>query len=95
MVQTRQITEPEKAAVLERQGMRCFIDDHPIESTDDVEFDHVHAFSEGGATAIDNIAAVCKRHTERSGISRSTSIGTGLRSGGFSKALGSSVSMIS
>lgn len=62
MTKARQISEAEKAAVIERQGMRCFIDDHPIDSADDVEFDHIHAFSEGGATSIDNIAAVCKRH---------------------------------
>src|SRR6266508_1991283 len=62
MTETRQISEAQKKAVLERQGMRCFIDDHPIESPDDVEFDHIHAFSEGGETAVENIAAVCKRH---------------------------------
>jgi HNH endonuclease/ParB-like nuclease domain len=62
VTQARQISDAEKAAVLERQGMRCFIDDHPIESEDEVEFDHIHAFSEGGATTTDNIAVVCKRH---------------------------------
>lgn len=60
--QTRQITEAEKRAVLERQGLRCFIDNHPIESEADVEYDHIQAFSEDGKTDIDNIAIVCKRH---------------------------------
>lgn len=48
--------------MLERQGLRCFIDDHPIESEDDVEYDHIDSYSEGGRTAIDNIAIVCRRH---------------------------------
>jgi hypothetical protein len=60
--QRRQLTDAEKAAVLERQGMRCFIDDHPIETEADVEFDHIHPFSEGGTSAVDNIAVVCKKH---------------------------------
>jgi hypothetical protein len=58
----RQISEAEKSAVLERQGLRCFIDNHPIESADDVEFDHVYPYSEGGRSAPDNIAVVCKKH---------------------------------
>jgi hypothetical protein len=62
VTQARQISDAEKAAVLERQGLRCFIDNHPIESEDDVEFDHVQPFSEDGPTAIANIAVVCKRH---------------------------------
>jgi hypothetical protein len=62
MADARQITESEKQTVLERQGMRCFIDNHPIESEEDVEFDHIHPYSEAGRTAIENIAVVCKRH---------------------------------
>jgi hypothetical protein len=62
VTQARQISEAEKATVLERQGRRCFIDDHPIESDEDIEFDHIEPYSEGGPTAISNIAVVCKRH---------------------------------
>jgi hypothetical protein len=62
MTQARQITDAEKQAVLRRQGLRCFIDNHPIDSEDDVEYDHVHPYSEDGATAIENIAVVCRRH---------------------------------
>jgi ParB-like nuclease domain len=60
--QKRQISDVQKQAVLERQGLRCFIDDHPIDSVEDAEFDHVHPFSENGVTAVENIAVVCKRH---------------------------------
>jgi hypothetical protein len=62
MAERRQISDAEKAQVLERDGLRCFIDGHPIESQDDVEFDHIQPWSEDGRTAIDNIAVVCKRH---------------------------------
>ncbi len=62
MAGARQISDSEKSQVLERQGLRCFIDNHVIESEDDVEFDHVHPYSEGGASSIENIAVVCKRH---------------------------------
>ena len=48
MVIRRQITEAEKAVVLDRQGMRCFIDNHPIDKPSDVEFDHINPFVEGG-----------------------------------------------
>src|SRR4051794_37358755 len=60
--QSRQITDAEKKAVLEREGLRCFIDGHPIASEDDVEYDHIHPWSEDGRSAIDNIGVVCKRH---------------------------------
>lgn len=62
MNQARQIGDADKKAVLERQGLRCFIDNHPIESEADVEYDHIQPFSESGVTVIDNIAVVCKRH---------------------------------
>lgn len=60
--QSRQITDAEKKQVLDREGLRCFIDGHPIASEDDVEFDHIHPWSEDGRSAIDNIGVVCKQH---------------------------------
>lgn len=58
----RQISEAEQQIVLQRQGLRCFIDHHPIESEGDVEYDHIRPYSEDGTSHIDNIAVVCKRH---------------------------------
>lgn len=58
----RQITEAEKQQVLERQGLKCFIDDHPVAGAEELEYDHVWPFSEGGPSTIQNIAAVCKKH---------------------------------
>ena len=62
MTRPRQITEAQKQQVLERQGLRCFIDHHPIESEADVEFDHIRPYAAGGESSVDNIAVVCKRH---------------------------------
>lgn len=62
MTRPRQITEAQKREVLDRQGLRCFIDNHPIESEADIEFDHIRAFAAGGETTVDNIAVICKRH---------------------------------
>jgi HNH endonuclease len=67
MTVRRQISESEKEAVLARQGLRCYIDNHPVESDQDLEFDHIHPWSEGGPSSLDNIAAVCKRHNRDKG----------------------------
>jgi hypothetical protein len=40
----RQITDPEKAEVLARQGLRCFVDNHPVAEASELEFDHVLHF---------------------------------------------------
>ncbi len=58
----RQISEAEKREVLARQGLHCFIDNHPVDSEDELEFDHVHPYSEGGESTVANIAAVCRKH---------------------------------
>jgi hypothetical protein len=63
----RQITDAEKTAVLAQQGMRCFIDNHPIDNPEDVEFDHVQPFTDGGETTVSNIGAVCRKHNREKG----------------------------
>ncbi|HYK94344.1 MAG TPA: HNH endonuclease signature motif containing protein [Candidatus Dormibacteraeota bacterium] len=67
MVLARQIGEAEKAEVLAKQGLRCFIDGHPIDDLDDVEFDHIHAFAEGGESKPANIGVVCRKHNREKG----------------------------
>lgn len=68
MTLRRQISEQEKQVVLARQGLRCFIDNHPVDSEEDFEYDHVILpYSEGGTSEIDNIAAVCRRHNREKG----------------------------
>ena len=44
----RQISEQEKQEVLEKQGLKCFIDGHPVPAAEDLEYDHVWPHSEGG-----------------------------------------------
>lgn len=65
----RQLSEQEKQEVIKRHTkdgiVRCFIDGHPIESLEEVEFHHIKPFSEGGSTTLDNIAPVCKEHHRR------------------------------
>ncbi len=63
----RQITEAEKQEVLQRQGLRCFIDNHPVPDASDLEFDHVQPYAEGGVSFTSNIAAVCKKHNREKG----------------------------
>lgn len=65
----RQLTDSEKQQVLAQQrrsgALYCFVDDHPVENDDDVEFHHIKPFSEEGPTEIANIGAVCKDHHRR------------------------------
>ncbi len=62
MTDRRQISAQEKESVLARQGRVCFIDGHPIADSDEIEFDHIWPYSEGGESHEANIAVVCKRH---------------------------------
>ncbi len=61
-IERRQLTEAEKAQVVGRYGVKCFIDGHPIDSQDDLEFDHVKPVAAGGLTTVENSAPVCRKH---------------------------------
>lgn len=65
----RQLNDSQKEQVLAQQrrngGLYCFVNDHPIEDEDEVEFHHIKPFSEDGPTEIANIGAVCKDHHRR------------------------------
>lgn len=63
----RQIGEDDKQRVLERQGLKCFIDGHPVGGAGDLEFDHVWPYSEDGVSEVSNVAAVCKKHNREKG----------------------------
>jgi len=67
MPERRALTDEERSQILARDGMRCFIDGHPIESEDDLEFDHIKAFAVVRTTALDNMAPVCRRHNRQKG----------------------------
>ncbi|MCA9054887.1 MAG: HNH endonuclease [Planctomycetaceae bacterium] len=65
----RQLNDPEKKQVLDQQRrngvLYCFVDDHPIDDENDVEFHHIKPYSEDGPTEIANIGAVCRNHHRR------------------------------
>lgn len=63
----RQISEAEKAQVLERQGLKCFIDNHPVSDPSEMEFDHIQPFAGNGPSSVSNIGAVCKKHNREKG----------------------------
>ncbi len=67
MARKRQINDAEKQEVLQRQGLRCFIDNHPVSEASELEYDHIHPYAEGGDSATDNVAAVCKKHNREKG----------------------------
>ncbi|HCF99517.1 MAG TPA: hypothetical protein DEV93_03125 [Chloroflexi bacterium] len=66
MTINRQIGSADKQTILDTQGLRCFVDNHPLEP-EDIEFDHILPFTGPGETAIANIAAVCKKHNREKG----------------------------
>ena len=64
---------------------RCSIDNHPIDSDDEVEFDHIHPYWRM-VTAVDNIPALLVNATiERNATSRSASTAIGSRCANSSK----------
>jgi hypothetical protein len=52
----RQLDDDEKAAIIKMHGRRDFATGLPIPDDDEVQFDHIHAYAEGGETGLNNIA---------------------------------------
>lgn len=52
----RQLNEDEKAEIIKMHGRRDFATGLPIPDDDQVQFDHIHAYAEGGETDLNNIA---------------------------------------
>ena len=63
----RQLTDDEKKIVLTQHGKKCFATGHDIPEGESVHFDHIHAFSKGGASELDNIAPMCGQHNKEKG----------------------------
>ncbi len=63
----RQLNDAEKALILKQHGRVCFATGHPIPEGDQVQFDHIRAFSNDGATSLDNIAPMCETHNKMKG----------------------------
>lgn len=63
----RELTQTEKQELIGKYGLKCFIDNHPVKTQDELEFHHIIPFSEGGSTDLQNMAPVCKEHHRRLG----------------------------
>jgi len=63
----RQLDAAEKEKILERFGRVCYANGHKIPDGDEVHFDHIKAYSTGGATELDNIAPMCREHNLKKG----------------------------
>ena len=63
----RQLTDDEKARVIEQHGHICFATGHAIPESEPVHFDHIRAFATGGPSEINNIAPMCPDHNREKG----------------------------
>ncbi len=64
----RRFSRADRRTVLDRAGHRC--EHHPLlgercRATEDLQADHVHPHSRGGATAVENAQALCRRHNKQ------------------------------
>lgn len=63
----RQLTDDEKEQILDEHGRKCFATGHAIPGEEPVQFDHIRAFAEGGASELHNIAPMCEMHNKAKG----------------------------
>lgn len=63
----RQLNESEKGIILKQHGRSCFATGHPIAETEQVQYDHIKAFTRNGQTELDNIAPMCAQHNREKG----------------------------
>ncbi len=63
----RQISEDDKKIILKRFGRKCYATGHIILEEEEVQFDHIKAFANKGASELDNIAPMCRKHNLQKG----------------------------
>lgn len=63
----RQLTDAEKERILEIHGRKCFATGHLIAQNENVQFDHIKAFTSSGSSELDNIAPMCETHNKSKG----------------------------
>ena len=63
----RQISDDEKKRVIEKFGRKCYATGHEIPENEELQFDHIKAYSDKGASEVDNIAPMCKKHNLQKG----------------------------
>ncbi len=64
---SRQISDDEKELILKRHGKKCYATGHEIADDSDIQYDHIKAYADMGASEIDNIAPMCKNHNSKKG----------------------------
>lgn len=64
----RQLTEDEKAIIFERFGRHCYANGHVIPEGEEVQYDHIRAYSLGGESELNNIAPMCAQHNKQKGV---------------------------
>jgi len=63
----RQLNDEEKKIILQQHGRFCYANGHVIPDGEQLQFDHIRAFSMGGASELDNIAPMCSLHNKEKG----------------------------
>ncbi|HEY3324152.1 MAG TPA: HNH endonuclease signature motif containing protein [Planctomycetota bacterium] len=63
----RQLSEDEKKLILSKHGRKCFATGHEVPEGEPIQFDHIRAFTRGGASELDNIAPMCGQHNKEKG----------------------------
>lgn len=63
----RQLTAQEKQDILKVHGRICFATGHTIADDENLQFDHIRAFADGGVSELDNIAPMCETHNKQKG----------------------------
>jgi hypothetical protein len=64
----RRFSRADRRVVLDRAGHRCehhSLLDGRCRATEQLQADHVHPYSQGGVTAVENAQALCRRHNKQ------------------------------
>jgi len=64
----RQLTEDEKQQILAKHGRRCWATGMTIPANQPIHFDHIHAFTRGGVSELDNIAPMSGECNRQKGM---------------------------
>ncbi len=65
-------TDAEKTEILKihtrENSVRCFVNDHPIDDKNQIEYHHINPFYFTSETQVETLAPVCKEHHRRIGL---------------------------
>ena len=64
----RQLNDCEKETILKTHGRVCFATGHQIPESEKLQYDHIHAYAEGGVSELNNIAPMCEIHNKQKGV---------------------------